>query len=65
MVSVKLQLSLLLSSCNGDNLVHPPTYVCTHMLYNKIIIEDNIYLYATNNKLDNNFQEQVATQTST
>ena len=26
----------------GDNLMHPPTYVCTHISVHKTIIEDNI-----------------------
>jgi hypothetical protein len=28
-------------SYNGDNLMHPPTYVCTHISVHKTIIEDN------------------------
>jgi hypothetical protein len=41
MVSVQLRLSLLLTTCNGDNLMHPLTYVWTHISVHKTIIEDN------------------------
>jgi hypothetical protein len=40
-VSVQLRSFLLLTICNGDNLMHPPTYMCTHISVHKTIIEDN------------------------
>jgi hypothetical protein len=51
MVLAKLQMFLLLSSCNSGNLMHSPTYVCAHILVQDIIIEDNKYLYAIINKI--------------
>jgi hypothetical protein len=34
-------MSLLLTICNSDNLMHPPRYLCTHISVHKNIIEDN------------------------
>jgi hypothetical protein len=41
MVSVQLCPSLFLTTCNGDNLMHPPKNVCTHISIHKTIIEDH------------------------
>jgi hypothetical protein len=41
MTSVQLRPFLLLTTCNSDKLMHPPTYVYTHISVYNTIIEDN------------------------
>jgi hypothetical protein len=40
-------------------------YMCTHILVHMTIIEDKIYVYATNNELFHNFHEKFTTQIKT